>query len=585
MAAEIQTAYKANYSRQMGSSIARFFVRVPAVVLLTITGLLMAVLFHFAFAARYTLAQYGQQAQQTAATLNHLSPEGAFLYIAGFLLLFGLYWIGFRRSLRTATPQQWVIVGLFAILFNVILLPMYPIDAADIYDYIIRGRMSAVYGLNPMHDVPDQVNSDPFFHLAAWQNVSSAYGPAWEVLASTTSRIVGDDYMANVIGFKLLSLLGYIASAILIALTLRVIAPRRMLPGVYLFAWNPFVIYLTGGGGHNDTIMTALILLSVFCLVKRWYVGSTLAAILGALVKFIPAMMLPIIAVLAFRELQGQKRIRYFVLSAILGSLMVVAFYAPYWTGFDTLALDRRAGMYTGSVATLARQTLGFVFDGQTGESFQTPRTNNVIKYVELILFAVFYIEQLASLLETPKEADPLKPIRVITALVLFYLLVTSIWFQSWYVVWVVGLVALLDNTPMRRFVLYFSYFVTWQSFLYNYVTLRYNGWAPLPWRDLIPVAVVMGFAWGYIAWFWISTWLRSANRTPLLESIGQKLIQARQALGLPVSELADQLDLRTDDLISYERGERPLPLDQAQALCQRLNLSLPELVTTSSAK
>src|SRR5258708_38935775 len=117
--------------------------------------------------------------------------------------------------------------------------------------------------------------------------------------------------------------------------------------------------------------------------------------ILGALVKFIPALLVPVIAVIAFRELQGRARLRYLALSAVIGGLMIVIFYAPYWHGIDPLGINRRASLYTGSVATLVRQTLGPVFDGQTGEAYQTPNTNNVIKWAILGISALFYLEML----------------------------------------------------------------------------------------------------------------------------------------------------------------------------------------------
>src|SRR6185436_714011 len=151
-------------------------------------------------------------------------------------------------------------------IFSLALLPMYTVDAADVYDYIIRGRMSSVYGLNPLHDPPNKVQEDPFFEFTGWKTVPSAYGPAWEALANVVTRLAGDDPYANVIAFKLVSLAGYALTALLIALTLGVLAPRRRLLGVYLFAWNPLVIYISAGNAHHDTLMTACMMLSLYCL-------------------------------------------------------------------------------------------------------------------------------------------------------------------------------------------------------------------------------------------------------------------------------------------------------------------------------
>src|SRR5258708_12027992 len=555
---------------------------------LALCGLLMLGIFFFEFTARYSLAEFGTTPHGTVASLGNLSADSAFGYVADFAGRVGLYWLAMRlvsrRGLRLPSRRQWLLVGGFAFLFNAALLPMYPIDAADIYDYIIRGRMSSVYGLNPMAVTPNKVSDDPFYQFAAWTNVTLGYGPGWEMIAAVTSRIAGDDPTVNVIAFKLLAVICYLLDVVLVGLILREIAPKRMLLGVLLFAWNPLGLFMTAGVGHNDSVMVLLMALSVYCLVRRWYVGATLAAVLGALVKFIPILILPIIALVALRELTTSGRLRYLVVSGIATVMLTVVIFAPYWTGLDALGLDRRAGMYTGSVATLARQTLGYVFDGHSGESVDTPQTNNILKYVVLGLLGLFVLDRCVHVLRASRTEDPLYAVRAMLAILLFYLLVSCIWFQSWYVIWVLVFAPLLDNTPMRPLPLLLSYLVTWQTFLYNYVTLRPDGWAPLPWRDLVPVAIVMGSASLYVALYWLSHWWRSGTRKPLLIATGARLRAAREAAKLIPANPADELELRTDDLLGYESGEIAIPLDRAETLSERLGLSLPELVSPTAS-
>ncbi len=458
-----------------------------ATVRLLVIGLSMAAIFVFAFGGRYTLAQYGNWPLQSLATINRNSLSSAVLYVLSFAALFGLYWLGARLRV-TPTRSAWLILGGGAVLFNAVLLPMYPLDAADIYDYIIRGRMSAVYSLNPMRDAPVQVRSDPFYPFAAWREATSAYGPAWEVMAALTSRVAGDDRFVNVIAFKLLACLAYGLIAVLMGLTLHQIAPERAWSGVYLFAWNPLMIYVAGGSGHNDLWLSACVMGSLFLLYQRAYIYAALAAVFGALVKFIPVLLLPIVAIVAWRELHGKRRLPIFALGIALCGLAAVGFFAPFWTGLDSLAIDRRARMFTGSVATLARQALMPAL-GEDG-------SGALVRGIALAVFALFFVWQLVELVRS--RQDTLKPVRVLTTMLLFYLMVAAIWFQLWYLAWVVPLAALLDDTPVRRLTLLFSYTVTWQPLLYNYVTLRTDGWMPLPWRDLIPVAVVIGIPWIY---------------------------------------------------------------------------------------
>ncbi|HVO42548.1 MAG TPA: helix-turn-helix transcriptional regulator [Aggregatilineales bacterium] len=561
------------------ASLARVITHIPALVWLIVSGAGLTALYWFGFGTRYSFAKYGTRAQQSMATLNNFSADGAFLFIASFVALFALYGLALRFGRRRVNRRAgWVVVGVFAVLMNLALLPMHIFDAVDVYDYVIRGRMSAIYGLNPMHDTPSEVPSDPFYGFAAWHFVPSAYGPAWERIASLGSRIAGDDNQTNVIVFKAISVIGYLITALFVVLTLLTIAPKRALLGLLLFAWNPLVVYMTGGGGHNDTLMTAGLTVAIYCLVRRWYIAGTTAALLGALIKFMPVLLIPIIAIVALRDLSIRLKIRYVLVSAVLCGALAVLFYGPFWTGLDTLGLDRRSLMYTGSVATLVRQTIAIPLDGHSGETAETPNADNVLKYVVTGLMGIFYLSELWEVFE---DQDRMRPIRTIARVLLFYLLVACIWFQAWYVLWVLPLAAVLDNSPMRRLILLFSYLVTWQSFLYNYVTLRppVSNWAPLPWRDLIPVGVVMGTAWAYVAWFWIASWLRRGARTPFNIMIGERLRTARLAANLPIVDLADDLSLRTDDLVSYECGDKAPPIDRAKALSERLHIDLSSLV------
>jgi alpha-1,6-mannosyltransferase len=560
-------------------NLARAIVHLPPIVWLITSGIGMTGIYWFAFASRYSLTQYGRFSQQSIATLNYFSAEGAFLFVFSFIALFALYVFAIRFGLGLKTLNRraaWIVIGVFALIMNFVLLPMDIFDAVDVFDYIIRGRMSAVYGLNPLSDTPNQVAGDPFYAYAAWHTVPSAYGPAWEAIANVTSRIAGDDFNTNIILFKLTSLIGYIITALAVVLILREIAPKRALLGFLIFAWNPLVVYMTGGGGHNDTLMTAGMLLGIYFLVKRWYVAGIAAALFGALIKFIPILLIPLIVIVALRDLSTRLRIRFLVLSAVVGGALILAFYGPYWTGIDTLGISRRTTMYTGSIATLVRQTIAIPLDGHTGEAADTPAANNVIKYAIIGLMGLFCLSEFWEVYE---KRDPMRPIHALTRILMFYLLVTCIWFQSWYVLWVIPLAAVLENAPMRRYVLWFSYLVTWESFLYNYVTLRPSGWAPLPWRDLVPVAAFQGVAWLAFASYWMVVWLRRGARTPFNVRVGEKLSQARIAAGLSITELADELGWSNDALSGYEAGERSLPLDRAQVLGERLGVSLPVLL------
>lgn len=478
----------------------------------------MAVVFLLVFTLPYSLAEHGDNPKQTIASIGERSFGTAALYLGGYAVLFGLYGLGYwlvcRRAALSSWPrwQKWLLILGFGLVFNLVLMPMYPADSTDIYGYIIRGRMSSVHGLNPMVDVPSQIPDDPFYEFASWRSVTSPYGPAWEALTALTSSIAGDGYLSNVIAFKTVAVLGFLITAIAVGLSLEKWAPGRVAVGLLLYAWNPLVICKTGGAGHNDAVMTAWLLVSIALLLRERYLLATLAAVVGALVKFIPLMVVPVIAVLAIRKLQGRRRWGYLLQAAIFGLLIVVLFHLPFGKGLDLSYFMGGGRMYTATPVTVGRQLLIPLLDGVDwgNRIHATPVSNTAVIIASACIFGLYVLLQLRKVYRRP---SPYFAVHTAAKILLFFLLVAAFQFLPWYVLWVIPLAAVLDDSPLRRSILLFSYTATFQLFAFSFITLRPEGWMDIPWRDLIPIALVMGPVWGYAGWIWISR--RFKKRAP----------------------------------------------------------------------
>ncbi len=551
---------------------------------LIIAGVLLTLTYGFGFVQRYNLMDDGHRRRQSVGTLTLWSNEGAYIFITSMVLLFALFFAGLYLVNRADKAnsgerrQMFVLIVLGAVAFCLLLLPMYPVDASDIYDYIMRGRMAHLYSLNPMLDVPEQVRFDPFFPFTSWRRTPSAYGPVWELMAQAITSVTHDTSInAQVVAYKLLNIAGYAITALFIGLTLRRIAPGRVLVGLYIFLWNPLVVYMTVGTGHNDAVMTATIAAAVYFLTRKWFLTATVAATVGTLIKFIPALLLPVIALYALRELGWRRWLGYAVASVVVCGGMTALLYTPYWHGFDTVRASRRANMFTGSVASIARYVLMPSMDGVTDMTTfprNTPNASGFLANLTLFAFGVFYLSQLVPVW---RSRDVMTPIRVIGRIIMFYLLVVSIWFHAWYAVWIIALVALLEDTPLRRLALVFSYLVTWQSFMVTYFDLQTKSGEWNPWLDFFPVTIYMGFAWAFTAVYMFRWWTMRRRRHPADQAVGVRLREARERAGLSLANLSDELQIPYDVLEQYERGLRALSLDHGRKLAQRLDASLPE--------
>ncbi len=260
--------------------------------------------------------------------------------------------------------------------------------------------------------------------------------------------------MINVLAFKLLPGCFHLASVGVVGVYLRRSAPEQALQGVLLVGWNPIMLYETWGNGHNDAAMLFFILLAAWWMLRRHYTLANLALVAGALIKFIPALLIPAAVVLAWRNLAGRRERAGFILKTALGGLlMMVIFYFPFWYGPATFGVGRRMELFTTSLPAVIHQML--LPELGVGGAAQ------VVSLGAFGLLAVFILVQ--SVRAQAAERDfPW----VAFCILAFYLLVACLWFQQWYSLWLVGLAPLLPEGEKRLAIL-FGLWVLTKQFLF----------------------------------------------------------------------------------------------------------------------
>ena len=437
------------------------------------------------------LRPYANIANLTAG--NRLAQAGFVLTLAALAGVYYLAWRACRAAGREGRPSRAVWAALLGSLLaiNLAMLWLYPIDAADVFDNIDRGRITAQYGGNPFYDTPRRFAHDWSFGYVAWPDYTSAYGPLWELMAAGTSRLAGSGTLANVLAFKTLDLLFYAGCVAIIAGILRRQAPERALQGVCLFALNPIVIYETAGNGHNDIVMVFFILLGLWALLRGRPGWAALALVAGGLIKFIPLLLLPVVAATAWRALPGwRRRLRWSLFTGLAAAVMVAAAFAPFWRGGDILAVQRRATLFTASFPALAQ--------AQLEASLGVPTSERTVAAVAALLTLVVAGYQAW---RAWRGDDWMAPIRASTHILLFYLLFACLWFQAWYTLWPLALAALLPEGAVARTVVLLSYAAAWKTIIFD--DFVYTG-GPLPskaWRETLLGPITLGIPWLYVAY------------------------------------------------------------------------------------
>ncbi|HJZ46074.1 MAG TPA: hypothetical protein VKE41_02870 [Roseiflexaceae bacterium] len=222
-----------------------------------------------------------------------------------------------------------VVVGA-ALLFFLIAVCALPNVNRDIYNYIISGRVAAVYGANPYAVPPNRFLADPIYPYASARYMSYPGDnklPAWMLLNVVLARLGGDDPVANLMLYRVVFLLFNIANLVLIARILQTVYPRRLLAGLVLYAWNPIVIVY--GQSKVDTVMAFFLLLAALALVRE---KRKLAVVVLGLSTLVKLITLPLVAVSLLYELRSRGA-GDLAKSALLLGLTAMAFYAPFWYG------------------------------------------------------------------------------------------------------------------------------------------------------------------------------------------------------------------------------------------------------------
>lgn len=429
--------------------------------------------------------------------LTRHQPLSQATFVSTYTALFALYYLAWRVCRGRASRSMWIAVIGVIVVINFLMLFLFPIGAADIFDNIIRGRMAIYHGLNPFYDVPHAIQSDPFYPYVAWAYYPSAYGALWELLASGLAWMAGDNFLVTFFVFKLLNLAFYFSSILAIAAILNHLAPNRALQGVCFFALNPLVIYEIAGNGHNDIVMAFFILLAIYCLARRRFTLSLLALTAGATIKFIPALLLPIFLAVILRSLPTRKeRWLFLIRSLFICATAVIVLYAPFWRGGDVLGIYRRSGLFTASLPSLAQAQLEIALGKYWSQQ--------AISWAALAVTLTVVLMQTR---EAWRAASPEATIRSSTFVLLFFLIFSCLWFQQWYVIWTLALAALLPEGVMGRIAALITYTAPWKMIAFDFFLESSNVFLPRLWRELWLSISTFGVAWFYVLYIVWRRW------------------------------------------------------------------------------
>ena len=257
------------------------------------------------------------------------------LYALLLTALYATYLMAAGRVAARGVPARWAGRSLWPVLLGGLLLALpllfaYPINATDVYRYVIRGRVASAYGQSPFVAPPSTFIGDPFMPLAGeWAGETSPYGPLWEMVAAGVTAISGDNLLLGVWLFKLLALACFLAGAAVIW------AAAGERPGraaaALLWAWNPALLLTFALNGHNDALMLLWLLLGYWAGRRGRPIAGFLLMCLAALTKPVAALVLPVFFIAAWRALpDGRARARFTLVAAGGAAVLTWLAFLPW---------------------------------------------------------------------------------------------------------------------------------------------------------------------------------------------------------------------------------------------------------------
>jgi hypothetical protein len=337
-----------------------------------------------------------------------------------FLVLLALALVAYLVGLRLLAGRARLVRPVVAIALAVQLAPLGAplLLSTDAWTYWGYGRIAVAHDGNPYRDTLSDFPDDPALQWAGdeWRDSTSVYGPGF-TLASEPLAALADE--SETIAAWLYKVLAALAAAALV-----LVAARAGAFAAAFVGWNPVLAVHLAGGGHNDAWVGALVVtaLTAAAVGRRQVAG--VAWVLGAAVKWVPLVLLPLRALEA-RETGRAVGQLGLAVAAVAAAGLATWRYGFAWLGaFGPLA--ENAGEMTSFALPHRLTQLGVPDAAAIG------------------VFAALFLLAYAWLVREAWRG------RARVALAAALLLLCTPYVAPWYLAWVVPLAALEEDRLAR---------------------------------------------------------------------------------------------------------------------------------------
>ncbi|KJJ84840.1 conserved hypothetical protein, membrane [Candidatus Omnitrophus magneticus] len=372
-----------------------------------------------------------------------LNSHFRYILLAGILISYILYVNLLSRYFSLGKLVVNKNLVLFSAILFVFLSLIPPILSIDLYEYVMRGRMSSLYGLNPFLTTPSAVPGDALFNIIFWKNEVSVYGPLWSSFAWLITRLTGSNDFFNILGFKFFILIFYGLSCYVLYKLAKNIAPKAAYYITAAFMFNPYLMFMNLVESHNDIIIIFFLIAGLYCLSKKKYILAVLMLDASIAVKYVTVLLLPLFIIYIIRNSGGVKK-GFKIVSIIIIVNFIFAYFV--WVPFNMSTTDImcllekiKFRLDTNTIPYITYSFLKFFWQELDMNIFRR-LADIAFMVISLFIYLNFCVTRRYSLRYL-----------ITSSLVLFiaYYIISSFQFGSWYIIWITPLI-LLSKFPKK---------------------------------------------------------------------------------------------------------------------------------------
>ncbi|HPN72572.1 MAG TPA: hypothetical protein PKZ41_01090, partial [Candidatus Omnitrophota bacterium] len=282
------------------------------------------------------------------------------------------------------------------------------------------------------------------YNVIFWKSTVTTYGPLWNIIADLLVRLSGTGVKANIVSFKSLLFLFHLASGYFVYLLADSENKRGSFRITFLFLLNPYIVVMNLMENHNDIVMVAFFILSLYLLKKEKYLLSTMLLTLSAGTKYLTAIFFPLFIIYAVKKTDHVgKKVSFLVKAAAANSVLAALMWSPFGMGPSSVMnaiQDIKTRLDTNSIPYLTYSIFNRLFSELSVTDFR--------KISDIVFLVLIFSSYAMFIFFRNNSIKTL--VNMCVVILIGYFSLVSFQFGSWYILWLSPLI-IFSGLPKKN--------------------------------------------------------------------------------------------------------------------------------------